>query len=791
MSNAQYKIYQTQTFNLAKTLVVKLDEVSIAVNHELSLNNRSLFDKALRDQFPYVPIEAFYKYNLNLSGQYHIVDMEDLKEQTGHPYMTITLLGNEGSYEVDFTKELLENNPSVANEFRYGSYYYNNLVSRYPALESLILGILYPVKLEIVTGAKNGEILYAGGYIKDYLPDSELTGFVPTMQVTSNGIIEKQEMNVIPQLQKWIDKYLRRWTNPEYALTDDLYVAASISVMFMQIPSVIMNIRLENCNTIYAHSFHLKQYFESHGRLGHIVENLPIEAVLWLYRNTQFYEYNLGKELTLKDIVKNVFTPAEIPLTGYDTTHNTGYMPDNILPNPALVKDVLNFQSITSSTADKDISSILESGLSSGRMNERELQDAYLRIADKIKYDKDDTLSTKVLESEMLSLPGRYPFSLTECLLNLWLYSCEKSDTQNKSLSGPIFVTNPLTGSRISMSSINAYRLALYCFNKGSTGTVLTTVPPPEVTSVRMIPRSKEYVPTPEHHYKPTLTEAWNNTHKCSTEEVIEIYNNNVKALHFENAEALNETGTAIFMEMVRQYNVYTGAEDYRARAELEIIMNRHYWAKIPCDVTISVDYPQWLDQIGVNLDGLNKKNLIDLGLELVSAATGLDLTLSKRRADAQRAAIDVLKHFTSYTVQILDSVNFDKGFTADNKVMRIGEIRSQKQRSHIGKADMGLEGDIRIKNRFTRIYEEFGVGTTFVRFDRMKLKAKLSKSALNVTPSRMTLKQRVPLALTKVTKAEIDIPEFYDRDIPPPPITEAKDLAYYKSEPYPKPKDE
>lgn len=39
--------------------------------------------------------------------------------------------------------------------------------------------------------------------------------------------------------------------------------------------------------------------------------------------------------------------------------------------------------------------------------------------------------------------------------------------------------------------------------------------------------------------------------------------------------------------------------------------------------------------------------------------------------------------------------------------------------------------------------------------------------------------------------RASIDIPEYYGREIPPPPITEAKDLTYYKSNEYPKPTDE
>lgn len=788
MSSTQYAIYRKQTFNLAKTLIIKLDEVSLGINNELALMGKPLYDTQMRDQFPYVPIEAFYKYYQNLSGQYHISDMEKLTETTGNPFMKITLIGNNGTYEVDFTKELLEKDLSVANEYRFDSYYYNELVGRYPNFEPLILGILYPVKLELAVAAKNGEILYVGGYIKDYLPNSKETGYIETNKVTSNGVIEPQEINLIPELQKWIDKYVFRWTNIEYALTDDLYVAASTSVMYMQIPAVVMNIRFENCFTPYAHTFHIKEYLESHGRLGHVIENLPIEASLWLYRNMNYYEDNMGKEFVLRDIVDNIFTPTKIPLTGYDTTHNVGLMPDNILPKAALVKDVLNFESLAASSADKTINSVLLDGIVSGRDNERDLRDAHVRITDKIQYGGDDTLSTKVLESEMLSLPGRYPFTLTDTLLNLWLYSIDESDTVNKSLDGAVFITNPLTGARVAMSLTDAYKVALYCFNKGASGLELIRPPGPEELRARMIPRSFTYRPTPEHKYKPDAVTLWGYTHKSTPEEIANVYSKIEWRRHFTSSTMLNETGTELFLEMVRQFNCYTAAEDMFARAEVELCMNRHYWAAIPCTVTIPVDYPIWLEQIGLSLDGLTGENLIDLGLELVTVSTGLDLTLSKRRADSQRAAIDVLKHFTSYTVQILDSVSFDTGLPTDAKILRVSNLTHTLKRSSLGKCILGFDATISAKMRFSRIYEEFGKGIAFVSSSREHFKYEYDTQHVKISPGKMTYKARIELPAFTITRADLDIPNYISPEIPPAPVTEATDLTYYASEKYPDP---
>ena len=94
MSTMQYSIYKRQVFDLAKTLIIKMDELSIAINQELTMTGLPLYDVALREQFPGVPIQAFYKYYTNLSGEYHISDIEKLMKTTGTPYMQIKLVAN-------------------------------------------------------------------------------------------------------------------------------------------------------------------------------------------------------------------------------------------------------------------------------------------------------------------------------------------------------------------------------------------------------------------------------------------------------------------------------------------------------------------------------------------------------------------------------------------------------------------------------------------------------------------------------------------------------------------------
>lgn len=768
---------------LAKTLVIKLDELSVAINEQLSIGGYSLYDKNIRDQFPSVPVEAFYKYYTNLSGQYHISDMQKLQEQFNHPFMQIQIVSNSGLLNVDFTRQLLVKNPAIANEYRYGSYYYKILVDKYPEFETLILGILYPVNLEIAVQSKNGTILHCGGYIRDYINENKDIGYVYTNDALVASRIEEQESNVIVELQKYIDKYLFRWTNKDYVLTDDLYAAASLAILYVNLPQAIMNIRLANCNTEFAHSFHIKQYLESHGYLGNTVDALPLYSSMWLYKNMRYYENNFGKELTMQDVVENVFTPALVPLYGFDTIHNTGNMPENLLPEAELVREVINFDNVSSTNNRKDINIILDEAKLKARSNEREMPYAKERIEEKIAYSGDDTMSTKILQSEMLSLPGKYPFTLQSVLLNLWLYSIEENDQVHKSADGPIFITNPLTGTRMSMTVANGYKVALYCINRVYFKSDILAPPDDSIILARCIPKDKNYVPTPDHLPMPELATLWAGTDHCTPKEVVDIYSTRTVKRHFANPVELNKEGTSIFLEMVRQFNVYTASEDLHGRAQLEYCMNNQYWESIPCKITIPTDYPLWLEQIGVNITDLNDSNLLTVAFDIVEQCTGLDLSLNKKQADTQKAAMEVLKHFVSYTVLTLEKVSYDKGLPTDMKILRLSNMLTLLKRAKLGGMHIDLDIQSKAKERVKHVFEEFGQGTMIVTSNKEHFKSSLDVNNIEFKAGKPHFKALIPITTVNVTRANITVPEYYSEDIPPTAVTEVKDKVYYKTD--------
>lgn len=793
MSTTHYQIYKEKTFKLAKTIVVKLEVVSETINSELTLTGYPLVDPAMLVQFPHARQDMFHKYYQNMAGVYHISDQMKLSKSHGHPFMQISLATNEGSVLVDFTRELLEKDPAIANEYQHDSYYYNQMLARYPEYEVLLLGILHPIELDIAVEAKNGEILFCGGWLKSHLPGDNGTGYLIPPGNLGELLIEPQEVNFILDLQTWFDKYLFRWTNDAYALTDDVYVAASLGIMYLSLPLAIMNIRLARCHTSMAHTFHIREYLESHGRLGHVIEHLPLSSVLWLYRNTRYYETNQGKELTLQALVENVFTPSRVPISGYNTSHNTAFMIDestqqilNLLPEPELVRDTLNFQDIGSTSTDKTIRDILEDTIGAARSNERDLLYAEARITEDIKWGGDDTLSTKLLESEMIPDSNIYPFTLTHVLMNLWAYCTEQSDEVNKSYKGSVFATNPVTGSRMVLTPRNAYMLSMYCLNKGFYGIEMEYPLTGNNLTARNIPRSDKYKPTNNHSFKPTPVELWRKTIYSEPSSVMEMYGDDFQPdMHYASTEEFNRGGTDVFLEMTRQYAIYTHTECLFARAELELVMNKLYWADVPCEFDLGVTYLEWMEQIGVDLSGLNDVNLINLGLELVSNCTGLDLSLTKKNAQVQAAALDVLRHFSSYTVLILNKTSGEISITTDAKMLRVANFKSKVNNSVAARIPVHLDYGLSSKENTSFVYETFGEEIGFMSSEREHDHYQIDVNYVRVSVSAFETRQRVDIGVIGVMDATIDIPDKYDANVPPPPEKQASDLVYYKSSTY------
>lgn len=664
MSRTHYQIYKEQTFVLARTLIVKHEEIASTMNTELYYRGYVVDDN------PY-----HWRYYLNLSGEYHVADRDAIFNAYGTEYLMVKIPSEFGIISVPFTKELLhaeDADKSIANEYQIGSKFYNELVSIYPDYETLIIGILNPVDIDVAVNAQNGEILHIAGRYKVSV-DGE-SRFDLNSQSVNDKLIEPQEDNLVLALQQYIYDFLRHWNNPAYAKANDLYVPTMLGILYCQIPSALYNIRLGNCKTIRAHTFHIRQYLESHGQIGRYIDTIPIHTTLWLYRNVLYLEANVGKQLTFDAYLDNVLTPNEIPMSAYAIRHElSGLSDDKLLPTGMLYKEVLNFEVIGASDNDRTVRDILKEEIPLARDNALDLDESEAKIQDAIDWGGDDRINSKVLESEMMDLGEPYPFTLSEMLLNIWGYTANLG-TYNAS----IYATNPITGDRLSFTAKNAYILATYCLNRAIAGIKLKNIPSfrfyhiPRSTEEYLLPTDIQYTPRPA--IDSIMSTCSSKTRRL---KVLELVGSHSPKFQANDNRDFFANVSDMYDERVRKYNVYCDVEELEERGDLERIGKDLYWMGFE-ETMVTDEYSEWFRNVGFDPSNYSVDNLLILGLELVANGSGISDDEMNRRRWMQRSLLAIMKHFISYTVHVIEK--FTDGVVAylEGKSIRFSNIEWQ-----------------------------------------------------------------------------------------------------------------
>lgn len=682
MSRTLYQLYQNKVFVLAKTMVVKFDRIAFTINKELMLKGYSVSED-----------ETTWKYYMTLNGEYHESDQDRLTQLTGLPYMTIQVAGESGPMQIPFTRDLFLGNQAdiaTAIEYSYGSEYYNALLQRYPEFEPLILGILNPVPKDIAISAANGDILYAGGYQRTPIDHDPTSCYFNRIDTSKDGfnddsLIEIQETNLLPQLETWIKGFWVRWYISDYGNVNDLFLASWLGVMFCNLPKQILNIRLNNCLTHYAHSFHIREYLESMGKLGNYVDYLDLKPLIYLYQNITDLDANMGKSETLDKLVTNVLTPMKIPLSGFDIKHHLGRVRRDIVPRVRMVRTTINFRDTGIGADLLTVPYVLAKQVKLARSNHLDIDKRANDIIYQVAHSQYARLPTKILESAMIDDTDKIMFPMNDALLNLWIY-CAVHGTY----TGTVYATHPTTGDRIQLLPKNAYILALYCFNKGYNHVTLDLIP---TVNARNIPRQVDYIPHPKLYQRPDATRVYravSNKH-VRFEQVEAMVGNDIVQTQFKSTESFHRYGRYVQQRQMERYALYAKEEDRVARGHLEFAASQMYWLAVPCELAKDTHYSDWLKRQGLDLSDLQPEDFIKLGLELTERATGVNYN-RKTIAQKQEAVMGIVQHFISYATHVIYNTASGSNLMIDGKGLRFGNWRD------VSKAQYG--GGISLKNK-------------------------------------------------------------------------------------------
>lgn len=619
MSNLIYSLYDQSVMRLVRTLVIK-HEASIDL-----MNREVQYKSALTGMDVDYDRPETWKYYLNISGRYHYLDVP------------MTIVSLDTLETINFDRDVLVHHRSTLREYQYGSQYYNALVAKYPNQELLIRGILNPIDIHKAIAAEDYSILYYRA-----------------------AEVESNEHNLIPNLQKWIFAFRDRWWIRDFAQTDDLYPITMFGIMFTYLPSVVMQLRFENCRTYHAHSFHVWNYLDSHGYLSNYKEYLTTKQVLWLYRNIKWVYANAGKRSTFGALMDIVLSHRGIPVGEYSLRHNLESMPDAIRPTPDLVRTPLNLKDlVTNDIFVRTVDYIAEKQLPLARDNalvfDEDLRDAKNRLARTLIMDS----PTKVYESDMADRSEQLPFLLSDVLVNHWVFL-----SATNRYNAIINVGNPYTGEIMTMTAKDALITWLYAMNRAE-GHVLGYVPDIVAANVRRIPL-------------PTFTQLRGLAERkyVSDSMIMDVLNDQAIVGTAISTEGFYEMCYDVHQTMLRHRTMYTSQDHKETRGQYEAVI-AHCYQDIRLKLTSvpNLSYEQYFNEKGWIITELGRSDLELLAVDIFNTALGLDVKNTKSLREIQSAMLRLMQQLGTYSTQYIATINSVPAMVLDPMQIRIGDF--------------------------------------------------------------------------------------------------------------------
>jgi hypothetical protein len=619
VGQAQYNVYMQNVLSLAGSMVIKSSLEAQAINNALTAN----YNAGVAGSYPVDESDpTTWRYYLNLSGQYAPTDT------------MMQVISQDTLQTIDFTVANLQTNTATAAAYAVGGYYYNQLVAQYPGQSRLIRGILNPVDITTAINAPDGQVLWMD----------------PTL-------VESQEMNLQLEISRWCAYWFRRWNVAAYSLTDDLYVAAMLGVMYSQLPLQILKIRMQNCHTYMAHSFHMLEHLESNGELNQYGASLTISQMLWLYRNIRYIQRNPGKQSTFNWLVQNILTARNLPLSSWTMRHNTATLQDTLTPTPVFVRNNINNLLSEGGVDTRTVTEMLAAETPMARDNADDA-DTISEVTTTLALSLDDNLNTKVLESSVIDTTDASPYKLADCLLNHWLYFAATGI-----YTAYISVTDPKTGDNYSFSASDAFIVYMYCFSAGI-GVPIDTIPALIASKVRKIP-----MPTAAE-ILPYLTTAVD----PAVDLPAVFLNQPVIARQYISIDSFNAAVNAIHQGELYQHALFSTQGHLWTRAELEFA-TLYLWTDYQCDLGTGQNYAEWFSSRNLDIPSLSQAQLATLASDIVVAATGVDNSQVESLADIQAAMLGIMTQLSSYTVQFIASINTTPIIEMEHPSIRLGDV--------------------------------------------------------------------------------------------------------------------
>lgn len=658
MGKNYLKLYTDDVYRLAETLVIKSEDTADKINANLvNLYGTSILD---------ANDKTTWKYYLNISGQYHPKDR------------ILTVISVDTLQTITFSSENLNIHIATRKDYQYGTRNYNELVSIYPEMEMFILGVLYPVDINVAIAAEEGTVL---SYPAELVEDNEVT--------------------LISKLNTWIQNYRIRWYSRQFGLSDNYYTTVYLGMLYLNLVPAIINIRLGACKTPEAHSFHVRQYLLSHGMLDVYLDFLTIKQALFFYRNIQYIERNNGKKEVFAWLIEHLMSERNLPISEINMKHDISGMPASLYAGLNFNKKPLNVNYNADEKTKYSFENLLAKELPLVAGNKEYLLEHTSRINTTLVNSLSSVLATKVLDSSVIDYTDATPYTKHNININHWLYYASKG-----LYSTYTSFKDPRTGDKITLHCRDAFIYFTYSYLRAIGGDI-TTIPSFLAQRVTIYPRV-----TPE-----SLMVVADKKY-TTIEDARTILNLQPPVSLCVSVDAFHKLCNSIYDCAQSQLIFVSLAEHHYRRGIIENMVARSYTDTSCYLAPVDQDMEQWILDKNIPATEFTSEEYLNIYQQLYESTTGSNLDSTKDLRDLQNAMVGLFSQLSSYSVQFLSEVTGSNIKVFNSPVIRLGDITSEGDGQYLiqdtgavvlrGDASVSRESEIGTKiSTFTLNYKD------------------------------------------------------------------------------------
>lgn len=689
-SDPKIKAYLSSCLRLIASLRIKCQTSCSLMNNFLT-ERGVIVDDNDKSNYPYYNMLCGNTDNNHIWSYHKLIADPEGKLDIGSYNSVVTVRSHDSLIltDIPFNKQTFanNNNPKTRDSYVVGSLNMKQLLNEFPHLETLLMGVIYPAI------GKPYPFLNTLNTIQDVVNAKDFT-----ILAYDETLLEPYEDNVLEELQNHIYRFVNKWHNPFYVGNASLYMAQFWSNLTNSLFLKLLNIRLANCKTYRAHSYHVERYLASYFELDKFMRYMTRKQIMFFYRNIAWLSLNVGKNEIFDLLKDRLLTDRGIALNEI-SIRQIDEFDKNFYPELLVRRKSLNnvYDSQTDFISFKYLAS-LESSLS--EVNKKYYDSSIDDEMALFKSSGSTVTQTKVLNCLVTDYSNALKRPIEETLLTHWLrwaYNRDLTDatiTDVSNMDDSIYYGRLLEDSKYnsnavvlivdrrdyleySMSPLDAYKYLLLL----------------QMAQLGYIKSHDEYLPNLRLPYvykqtKPTFEELVTNIEYSDNLIINQLFNRTVyKNEIAKRAELLlslapdiddiynnvhmYERGYSVFKFGLDIDTIARSTGDSFTRAQVQAMGDKFY-ESIVFNLSQHEDTFETIDvfltRCKLNKDlNLTSGNFTYLTEELVRQATNFYLPDELKAKNIQKAMVSIFKKLSSYAIQFVSQANEDDLIVVEN----------------------------------------------------------------------------------------------------------------------------